>query len=166
MVSKNGRTPGLQPDNNTYLTQTGQIFTLQKVNPAMLQGLSNMESRPEPPLIEVTIAGKHKQWMTHYDSEGYQAALRAWQNKEGFLVMALTFCLGIEEEPPKTWIKDTLRFMPELEGNERDLKYRWVMSCLSDANESQEMADLMEAITGQTMPTQAGLEEAAASFPD
>lgn len=162
MTSKNGTKPGLQPESNVYITRKGIELTLQPVNPAMLQGLSDLEARPEPPLIEVTIAGKHKQWMTHYDSEGYQEELKVWNSKEQFRIMVLTFCLGITDEPPKVWVKEFLRYQPYLEGNERELKYRWVMSCV----DVEEMGELMEALTGQTMPTQAGLEEAAHSFPD
>lgn len=162
MTSKNGTKLGLQDDNQHYVTQKGVTLTLVPVNPAMLQGLSDLESRPEPPLIEVTIAGKHKQWITHYDSDGYQAALAAWQNREQFRIMVLTFCMGIADDPPAKWVKESLRYMPELEGKDRELKYRWVMSSI----DMEEMGSLMEALTGQTMPTQAGLEEAANSFPD
>lgn len=150
----------LDPKARTYTTQSGRVFKLRKVSAmAMAPLTSDFDRKPVAPIIEVMIAGKFPRESVNYGDPHYQAELQYWQQEIQTRAMVNLINEGIDEEVAEEELARIRQHAPM--ANDADVKYLWAMQFV-DANEMDKLA---EAIMGQSLPTEAGMQQAAAEFP-
>lgn len=151
----------VDPARGVFITSRGDELQLtgKRINSLVLERITN-DGKPRIPMVEVTLMGKHKQLEAHPNNEGYQALLAEWEEGRRVLVLRYLFLMGVSGEPDQAFIDDQRPFFPN--ATEADLKYLWVASLIPD----DDIDTFMEAVMGQVMPTQKGLEQVADSFRD
>lgn len=130
------------------------------VEPGSLDDEPTYKDKPKPPMVEVTIGGKHKVMQAHPNDVDYQAQLAAWTKEQQFLIFRYLFSAGIAVAVPADFEADHREFFPNV--STAYMKYLYVASLIPD---DEDLVVLSQLIMGQTIPTQAGLEDAAATFP-
>lgn len=151
----------LDAERGVYVTRSGIELELVKVPYLVLERLMNDKSgRPKPPIVEVTIAGKYKHREPNPNDEGYKQALAEWESEYQFRLFRYLFSQGVRCDVPSEFVKTHLEFFPG--SSDAFLQYLWVCTLLED--DADEIAALSDAIMGQSMPTQSGLQDAANGF--
>lgn len=169
-AASNGAAPDVQPDGpkgyldaerGVYVTKGGYELTLRKVPYLVLERLLNDKSgRPKPPIVEVRIAGKHMSREADPNDPDYKKALEEWETEYKFRIFRYLFSEGVECDVPAEFAKSHLEFFPN--ASDSFIQYLWICVLLED--DENEIAGLSDAIMGQTMATQSGLESAASRF--
>lgn len=149
----------LDPKTRRFTCSNGNVVQIsdKPITSLMVERIQAV-GRPEIPMIEVKIGGKHTSVEYHPNDEGYQLALETWQAESEIRVMRYLFVRGVEGNPPEDFIREMLPWMPD--ADLADMKYMWVASLIP--NEDIEV--FVEALVGQFSPTQEGVAQAAASF--
>jgi hypothetical protein len=151
----------LDAERGMYVTRSGIELALVKVPYLVLERLLNDKSgRPKPPIVEVTIAGKYKNREANPNDPDYKQALGEWESEYQFRLFRYLFSKGVQCDVPSEFVKEHLEFFPG--SSEAFLQYLFVCTLLED--DPDEIAALSDAIMGQTMPTQSGLEVSADQF--
>jgi hypothetical protein len=151
----------LDAERGVYVTRSGVELALVKVPYLVLERLLNDKSgRPKPPIVEVTIAGKYKNREPNPNDPDYKQALAEWESEYQFRLFRYLFSKGVRCAVPSEFVKEHLEFFPG--SSEAFLQYLFVCTLLED--DPDEIAALSDAIMGQTMPTQSGLEASAGQF--
>lgn len=151
----------------TYTTQTGHVFNIDVV-PATEVFMIQLSGRPKAPAIptEVTeLFDGTKEVVSRPNDPDYIAAKAAYDQemlqhdqKKNMDLMSYCFNFGVLDDPPGAWIAARKRW----ESDPVNLKMMWVMSKLGGAEESNE---LLNAIMGQTVPTEQEVVEKMVQFP-
>lgn len=138
------------------------VFTLKPIPTMILERLRNDQwGRPQPPVQEVEIGGKHKHSEANPNDPKYQENLRIWESEQNMRLLKYAFSQGIAEDPPAEFVTIHAEFFPG--ASNADMKYLWVVSHLSV--EEDELGKLSGAIISQTDVTQEGLDAATDRFP-
>lgn len=157
-----GSEPRVDYERRVFVTRDGVELKLARVSAIILERLNADQSgKPKPPLVEVKIAGKHTRQESNPDDPEFKEALESWNRERSTQVVKYVFTHGVENEPPEAFLEEHREYFPE--ATRRDLKYLWVASLVDQV--PTDVSKLVEAITGQTLVTQEGLETAMQSFP-
>lgn len=146
----------VDPTRGVFITSRGDEVHLtgKRINSLVLERISN-DGKPRIPMVEVTLVGKHKQLEAHPHDEGYLALLAEWEEGRRVLVLRYLFLMGVKDEPDQEFIDDQRQFFPN--ASAADMKYLYIASLIPD----DDIDTFMEAVMGQTMATQKGLETSA-----
>ena len=168
----NGSHSGLDVQKRTYTTRSGRTFHLRPINPMILSRFQVEMRKTEPRIpLKVVSYGKDR-WGEEPDPESaaYLQAHEIWDAEKNAQQLEFVFSLGIADDPPATdaLLDATEDFFPDR--SPRTRKYDWVCQFLQlDMAEGEdainEIEELSEAILGQSVVTQDGLEQAKAEFP-
>lgn len=144
----------------TFKSKTGEVLPLRTI-PAMIvrQLYADEGGKPEIPMVDVTIAKRTIKQANDKDPD-YLKALDKWEEDRGFRIMVYILTRGVCVDPGKQDIERLREFFPS--SSLAQLKYAWILELLQDDDEA---GDLMDAILGQTVPTEGGIEQAEAAFP-
>ena len=154
--------PRIDYERKVFVTRGGVELHLQPISALILERLhSDKTGKPVVPKVTVTIAGKYERFEDNPEDPDYVAAMRQWSRDHNSNIVKYIFVHGITDSPPPEFIEEHAEYFPN--ATERDLKYLWVGSMVDE--DSGDIPMLVEAITGQNSVTEAGLEEATASFP-
>lgn len=146
-------------DRSVVLGET--TLHLKPVSPLILERLqSNQTGMPQPPVVDVELAGGRKRKEANPNDPDYQASLARWRTAQGVKMFEYCFSFGVVERPPKEFVDGHRYFFPE--ATEFEMQYLWIGSLVGDENE---LTGLLNAVIGQTNVTREGLEEAKARFP-
>ncbi len=149
-------------EKRTVTFEDGPTLKLLKLSSLVVERIqSDEKGKPQIPVLEVTYADGQKGQETNANDPEYLLADARWRMGKSYLLMRYVLTEGIAGKPPKEFIK-RYRELYFPEASDDELKYMWVASLLPDQDD---IAVLMRAIMGQTIPTGEGLEEAAATFP-
>lgn len=146
-------------DRGVFITSRGNEIELsgKGISSLMLERLVN-EGKPRIPMKEVLILGKHKQMEANPNDPGYLALLAEWEGNQRINTLIYVFTIGVKGKPDDEFVEEQRPFFPD--AKDTLMKYLWVSSKLPD----QDIDKLAEAIIGQSLPTQKGLEQSAESF--
>lgn len=145
-----------------FISRDGIELTLMPVSKLILERINaQQDGKPQIPKVEVLIAGKHKRMESNPDDPTYIAELALWNRERQMRHMRYTFWAGIKENPPDRFIEEYREFFPD--ATDAEFKYLWVASLLGE--DGDDMGILVEAILGQNIVTEKGLEQAMDSFP-
>lgn len=151
--------PRVDVTRGVFITSRGDEIQLspRPITSLMLERVTN-QGKPRIPQKEVNIMGKHKQLEANEQDPGYLALLKEWQDNQNVRVMRYIFTVGTNATPPEEFIAAQAEFFPD--ATETDLKYLYVASLIPDSD----IEKFTEAVLGQSMPTEKGLQAAANSF--
>lgn len=149
----------VDPVRRVFITSQGNEIRLsnKRVSALMLERLVN-EGKPQIPMKEVTLLGKRKQLEANPQDPGYVALLEEWESNQRINSLIYIFSIGVSGSPPEDFVDEQRVFFPNI--SDSHMKYLWISSQLPD----EDINELAEAITGQSLATQKGLEQAADSF--
>lgn len=137
------------------------VLHLKPVSPLILERLqSSQMGMPQPPVVEVELAGGRKRKEANPNDPAYLEALSRWRTDQGVKLFEYCFFFGIVERPPKEFVDGHRLFFPE--ATEFEMQYLWIGSLVAD---EKALTELLSAVIGQTSVTKEGLEEAKARFP-
>jgi hypothetical protein len=152
--------PRVDPQRGMFITSKGDEIELsgKPITSLMLERVT-AQGRPKIPHKEVLMLGKYKEMQAVAQDPDYLALLAEWQADTNIRTMRYIFNVGVKGEPPQDFIDEQMQFFPD--ATSTDLKYLWVASRVPD----EDIDRFSEAILGRTIATEAGLQEAADSFP-
>lgn len=167
-ISPNGHEAASTPDavstpeahldvqRGVFVTSRGTDIELsgKRISALMLERLIN-GGKPSIPMKEVTILGKHKQMEANPNDPGYLALKKEWEDNQRISTLIYVFTIGVKGKPDDEFIADQRPFFPDM--NDTEMKYLWVCSLVPD----EDIDKLADAIIGQSLPTQKGLDSAA-----
>lgn len=149
------------PDTHTYTTQSGVVFELRPVSAVLLRRMErDTHGKPTPPIVETEVGPKKvKQREVNPDDPDYKLALAEWDESHKERMLVYLFAHGIVNGPSPDEMDALREYLPgeKAEG----IKYAWVLEMLSN---DQEIADLAQAIMGQSVPTDKGIRAAEDRF--
>jgi hypothetical protein len=149
-------------ERRVFITRDGLELTLMPVSKLILERINaNQEGKPQVPKIEVLIAGKHKRLEDNPNDPEYLRELNLWTREQQMKHMRYAFWAGIKENPPEEFVGPHREFFPN--ATDSEMKYLWVASLLGQ--DGDDIGILVEAILGQNIVTEQGLEKAMDSFP-
>lgn len=138
----------------TYKTKGGEVLTLRPVKPVVIRRFTieyrKKHSEPTPPLIKVVIQGGDN-WFQNYEDETYKKRHKDWSDGMDDAYIDFMLQYGVASEPPSDWQPLDL-----FENAVTKKKVLWLEEIL----ETEEYELLVAAITEQTVPTEASIEEA------
>ncbi len=147
-------------ERRVFVTRAGETWDLRAIAPLLIERIYNESAdKPKPPLVEVTIGGKHKTMQPDPNDAYYKQSLAEWEATRQFRIMYYLFTMGVNVDVPEYFTRAQREYFPD--ANETYMKYLYIASQLADGDD---VGALSEAISGQTMPTQEGLREAASNF--
>jgi hypothetical protein len=151
----------VDPLRRVFITSRGNEIALsgKRVSALMLERLAN-EGKPQIPMKKVLLLGKREQLEANPNDPGYLALLAEWEANQRINSLVYVFTIGVGGKPPEDFVDEQRAFFPNI--SDVHMKYLWISSQLPD----EDINELAEAITGQSMATQKGLEQAADSFPN
>ncbi len=156
---------GLDPERGAFFTLTGEELPLRPVHMFVVERYQAVleKDKPKIPVIE-TDHGKDrpKGREAHPNDPIYKEALEQWERNSGVLMMQFMVNVGVAKDAPvedSDYLEAIAPYFEEMTPQVR--KYFWVLSLLSG---DAEAAALLEAIGGNAMPTQKGMDDAADSF--
>lgn len=149
----------VDPVRRVFVTSQGNEIPLstKRVSALMLERLAN-EGKPQIPMKEVTLLGKRKQLEANPNDPGYLALLAEWEANQRINSLVYVFTIGVSGSPPDDFIDEQRAFFPHI--SDVYMKYLWICSQLPD----EDINELAEAITGQSLATQKGLQASADTF--
>lgn len=153
--------PYVDPVRREFHCSNGQVWKLsaRRFNALIVMQIQ-AKGKPDVPKVEVTLLGKHKQLQDNPNDPAYKEALKAWQIETNSRVMQYIFCTSINTgEIPDDFVEEYLDFVPNAKPNE--IKYAFIV----DRTPEDDIAPLMDAISGETEATEGGMQTVAASFP-
>jgi hypothetical protein len=154
--------PFLKVDTaNHIVTFPGGLqLKIKPVNAFIVEfAYSNEIGKPQPPIVDVEyLGGVTKQEPNPFD-KNYQQQLVNWE--AGRVVRALRIVLleGVVDNPPPEAASKFRTLFPGVSAE--DIKYLW----LSTLVRPEELRELGQLINEQSVLTEAGLRQAAATFP-
>lgn len=164
LIAQNGHEgaaalPRVDPVRGVFLASNGNVIPLsgKEINYLILQQIQN-QGKPAIPKREVTIGGKYKQVEENPQDPAYLKALEDWHSETGIRAGRYLFTVGVKGQPDAAFWEEYADFFPDATTSEK--KYLWVCSLVPN----DDLPRLIEAIMGQTMPTEKGLEQSAESF--
>lgn len=159
MQNGHKRAAFLDVARGVFVTSEGKELELRPVRAMIYERIVNSKvGEPQIPMVEVTIAGKHKRLEPNPADPDYLKAMSDWAQEKAFGLAFYLFTAGIKGQPDKAFVDEYRVYFPQ--ANDVEMKYYWVVAQVPDGD----IEALMEAVTGQTIPTQAGLELAAETF--
>lgn len=163
MNSSNGvkEPPYLDPAKREFHCSNGTVWKLSSrtFNPLIVMQIQS-NGRPEVPKVEVTLLGKHKQLQDNPNDPAYKTALEQWHIQANTRVMQYIFGTGINSgEIPDEFVEEYLEYVPNAKNAE--IKYAYITSMTP----TDDIGALMDAIMGETEPTEKGMQQVAQSFP-
>lgn len=154
--------PYVDHERRVFVCRDGTELHLRPVSGIVLERLNADQSgKPQIPVVEVKIAGKHTRREPNPNDPAYIDAVRDWQKNLNMRAIKYAFVHGVIEDPPDDFVEDHREYFPE--ATRGDMKYLWIGSKVDQDAGDLEM--LVEAITGQTSVTPRGVETAVDSFP-
>ena len=151
---------GLDAERGVFITSEGRELRLRKIRALIAERLVNGQTgRPKVPVVEVTIAGKHKRTEENPADPDYQERLKAWEAGKQERLMTYLFTEGIDGMPSEDEALQFQILFPE--SNAVEIRYVWLASLIPD----DDVPDLMEAIISRSLVTAKGLETSAQNFP-
>lgn len=149
-------------EKRQFVTRDGVALDMQPVSKMIIERMySDQSKKPKPPVVEVVLGGTYTSKQTNPDDPDYQKALANWQSEKNMRVLKYGLVHGIKNSPPAPFIEEYAEYFPD--ATEPDMKYLWVVSMLGP--DGEDIPLITEAITGQTMPTEKGIEDSVDSFP-
>lgn len=122
--------------------------------------LDDGDAEPIPPMETVQYRGGFEDEEPNPDDADYKAALAKWQMKKNYKMSFFILTMGIVEEcPPEFW-DEYGEFFPHARTPSKR-KYIWITVQITD---DKVLAELMDAIIGQTEVTEDGLKDAEDEF--
>lgn len=163
-VTSSGTRLTLVPLNMMALEMIQRRFqgTATNGTPVEDEALPDTAPKPEVPEVEVDYGKGRKGTEPHPGDPDYVAAMENWQTQAALSFMTYIFAKGVLEDPPDDEVAFYRTLLPP-ETTAGEIKYMWVSSLLTKGDD--EAGALTDAIIGMNMPTERGVEEAAASFP-
>lgn len=154
-----GSTARIDAARKMFITSRGNEIELsgKRISSLMLERLAN-KGKPQIPMKEVVLLGKHKQLEANSNDPGYLALLEEWNAEGKIESLVYIFSIGVKGQPPPEFIDEQREFFPE--ANATMMKYLWICSQLPD----EDIGALSEVILGQSLPTEKGLAQSADSF--
>lgn len=154
--------PHVDYERRVFVTRSGVELHLQRLSSIVLDRLNADESgKPVVPKVEVKIAGKHTRMELNPEDSTYKAELAKWERERNTRLVKYVFVHGIADDAPLDFVQDHREYFPD--ASVRDMKYLWIGSLVDQSVGDLQL--LVEAITGQSEITEAGLEAATESFP-
>lgn len=145
-----------------FIFSDGTAVETQPVPSLALEHILNSEAgKPQVPIVEVTIAGKHKRREANPKDPAYIAAVKAWEGAKQKRLMLYLVAKGVNEEPPDDFVAEYAMYLPEGAAMD-EFKYLWLCPKLEAEGEIERF---IEHLMSQTTVTEAGVQEAAARFP-
>lgn len=156
----NGTKPGINAKLRTWTSKDGQTFTLRKISAGAMQRIaSNPEGKPRIPQVTVHYGDNQFGTESNPNDPAYVEALADWQGRNQYQAMLYTLGNGVVLDVEPDFKQQHLAEFPD--ASEYEIRY-FYLTMLVEINE---LTDLMNAILGQTSPTEDGIAEAEASFP-
>lgn len=151
--------PRVDTTRGLIITRSGAELELSgaSISSLLIERVIN-EGKPEIPMVQVTIGGKYKQMEANPNDPNYKTAFEAWQSESNRRLMRYLILRGVKCVVPEAFTQEHLEFFPNATDN--DMKYLYVVSLVPD----EDVNFFMDAVMGRSLPTAAGLEDAAKSF--
>lgn len=155
----NGVKPGINAKLRTWTSADGQVFTLRKISVGAMQRIaSNATGKPKIPQATVNYGDGHLGTESNPGDPAYKEALEEWQGRNQYQAMLYTLGNGVVLDVPTDFRKQQLADFPD--ASENEIRYFYLTMLVEVA----ELTDLMNAVLGQTQPTEGGIAEAEGSF--
>lgn len=146
----------------THEFPDGTVVHIQDVPPLVLEQILNTEAgKPQPPEVEVVIAGKRRQKQRNPDDEQYRQSLQAWEAEKQKRVMRFLITKGVVDDVPEGFIDEYETYLPPGASYE-EFKYLWLGSLMKD---EAAITAFTETVVSQAVVTEGGLAESADYFP-
>jgi len=147
----------------TFSTHDGVELEFRPVSSWTIQHL-NMKwerEKPLPPIITTYLGDDTSRPMQEYNpyDEKYKHCLSLWEAERATNINETAVKMGVTSEPPAEFVTLYQEMFPDIPV--ANIKVHWVYSLLN----ADEIATFFEMVLGQTAVTEAGLKEAAATFP-
>lgn len=153
---------GLNPAAKTFTTHDGIVLPIKPVSLMASRALANDPTgKPAIPVKRVMYGDpSNPVWGEEAVPTDpiYLEALQAWQARNNDRMMVYICATGVDVEVPQAYRDQQAEFFPDRSPNE--IKYFYVTSLLNAAD----TAELMAVLTGQTGPTEEGVQRAQADF--
>lgn len=161
-VNGGSLTPGLNAKNHTFTTHDGIVLKIKQVSyGAVRQILLDPTGKPDIPIKKVMYGDPNSPvWGEEAvpTDPVYLEALSAWQTRNNDRMMTYVCATGVDIEVPEEYRAQQAEFFPNHSANE--IKYFYVTSLVN----GEEIQALMKAITGQSAPSEEGVQQAQAEF--
>lgn len=157
--SANGVKPGLDPIHRTWISQAGYVFHLRPISWAAVERLTNdPRDKPKIPKVRVVYGGNQEGWESNPEDAAYKDELATWKAERQHRMLIYAIGNGIADPVPQEFQDEQKEWFPQ--ATLAELRYFWVATLVS----AEELTPLMSTIIGQNAPTEAGIEQAVATF--
>lgn len=148
--------PRVDTARGVFITSKGNEIELsdKPLNALIVMQISRM-GKPQIPMVEVTLVGKHKQLEPHPNDAGYLALLEQWREEAELRTGTYMFNVGVKGQPPQDFVDEHAPFFPD--ATQAEMKYLWVCSQLP----LEDVNIFTECLISRSTPTAKGLEEVA-----
>lgn len=147
----------------TFTTSKGEVLAARMdvdVSATLLDRM-RLQGKPEVPMVEVTVIGGRKQWQSNPQDPNYLAAVELFNNESNERIARYVLLHLLKSRPvPEEWLAVHREYFPG--ASEAELKFNWLSSRIGDT--AEEWSAVTAFALGRAIPTQEGLNEAAASF--
>lgn len=144
----------------TWTSKNGTVFHLKPISYAALYNLMDDQTgKPKIPTRVVQYGGDTFAEEPNPDDPVYKQELADWERRSRYRAMTYAFSQGTSIDVPPDFVEAQKEFFPDAKPSE--IRYLYITSLI----EPDEIGELVDAITGQTGPTEEGIAEAVARFP-
>lgn len=155
---KHAASLGRRP-TGVYAFPDGEVIGIQGVSSTLIFDLQSDAGKPAPPLKERIFAGGTKVKMPDETDPAYQQAVAMWQVGKAAQFARVLIAEGVIDWPPEDEVQ---KWVGRGITNPEEIKHKWIASKLWNDELS---SDFFAAVTGLTMPTDEGIDDAEESFP-
>lgn len=154
-------TQGLDVKTRTYTTRNGDhVLPLLPVSFLLAEAIrNNLETKPKIPMRRVVYGGQEAGLEPNPNDPTYRDELTLWQSRCAKESVVYVIATGVNVTVPDDFVEKTRQYFPNASND--TVKYNYVGSLIVP----EEMEDLVNAILGQTGPTEDGVNAANADFP-
>lgn len=142
-----------------YAFPDGTVIGIQGVSSTLIFDLQSDAGKPTPPLKERVFAGNTRVMMPDENDPDYKQAVAMWQVGKAAQFARILIAEGVIDWPPEDEVR---KWVGRGITNPEEIKHKWIASKLWNDELSN---DFFAAISGLTMPTDEGIDEAEDSFP-